>query len=575
MIDSERVSIRRILRLHPRRTASVTALLALAGAAEGFGLLTLLPVLETVSHGVPTSRVSGTIEMALRQLGVPPTVSALALVVALALFLKAGFRWIAMAQVGAAVATVAAELRMRLLHALLRARWSHFATQSVGRAASALSRDAFWAAFAYRDACAALAASLQLVVYAAGVVLLSWKLGLLAVGAGLAVSAPLGLWVRVSRRAGARQTEHSESLVTRLVDTLHSIKPIKAMGRKQMFMEGMEEEVAGLRAAEADHVRASEALRALQEPLIAVVVLGVLLAGLRGGVEELPTVLVLALLFQRMAGRFQVAQSEYQAMAGAESAYASLEAQIAEAEQNRPTTAGTAPAPRILEGIELRGVTVRHGDVTVLDGLSLTVPAGGFVAILGASGVGKTTLLDLLAGLLDPDGGEILVDGIPLAGIERSAWSARIGYLPQESALLHDTVLANVLLGATGIGAGEATKALVRAGAADLLAARTEGVAAEVGERGLRLSGGERRRLALARALVARPRLLLLDEPTSELDPASATAVATTLRSLRGTATIITVTHDPAVAAAADLVYLLEDGRVARARTTKYERVPR
>jgi ATP-binding cassette subfamily C protein len=342
-----------------------------------------------------------------------------------------------------------------------------------------------------------------------------------------------------------------------------------------MFMEGMEEEVAGLRAAEADHVRASEALRALQEPLIAVVVLGVLLAGLRRGVEELPTVLVLALLFQRMAGRFQVAQSEYQAMAAAESAYASLEAQIAEAEQNRPTTAGTAPAPRILEGIELRGVTVRHGDVTVLDGLSLTVPAGGFVAILGASGVGKTTLLDLVAGLLDPDGGEILVDGTPLAGIERSAWSARIGYLPQESALLHDTVLANVLLGATGIGAGEATKALVRAGAADLLAARTEGVAAEVGERGLRLSGGERRRLALARALVARPRLLLLDEPTSELDPASATAVATTLRSLRGTATIITVTHDPAVAAAADLVYLLEDGRVARARTTKYERVTR
>jgi ATP-binding cassette subfamily C protein len=195
----------------------------------------------------------------------------------------------------------------------------------------------------------------------------------------------------------------------------------------------------------------------------------------------------------------------------------------------------------------------------VLRGASLEAPAGAFIAIVGASGAGKSTLLDLIAGLREPDAGAVLVDGVPLDRIDRRAWRARIGYVPQESVLLHDTIVANVLLGAEWVGAEAAARAVERAGAGEMMAARGEGV----GERGLRLSGGERRRLALARALVAAPRLLLLDEPTSELDSASSAAIAGTLRALSGSMTIIAVTHDPRLAAAADAVYLLDGGRLS------------
>jgi ATP-binding cassette, subfamily C, bacterial len=179
---------------------------------------------------------------------------------------------------------------------------------------------------------------------------------------------------------------------------------------------------------------------------------------------------------------------------------------------------------------------------------------------VGASGAGKTTLLDLVAGLREPDAGEVRLDGVPLRRIEAGALRRGIGYVPQENALLSDSVLANVLLGHPEAGEREAARALAAAGAGELLARLPDGLRAEVGERGLRLSGGERRRVALARALVGRPRLLLLDEATSELDAVSAAAIGRTLRSLRGRMTIVAVTHHPELAAAADEVVELGEG---------------
>ncbi|HET7320867.1 MAG TPA: ABC transporter ATP-binding protein [Longimicrobiaceae bacterium] len=569
MTPTRATSIGPILRAHPRRTIAVVLLMALAGAAEGIGLLTLLPLLASAGYGGdPSSLLSRTVAAMLRPLGPHPDTLVLCGVVVAAIVAKAGFRWVAMTQVGVAVAAVAAELRTRLLAALFSARWSHFAELPIGGVAGTLTRDAYWAAFAYRDACAALAAAIQLAVYALAVLLVSWKIGLLALGVGLAVCAPLGVLVRVSRRAGAGQTRHSLRLVARAVDVLQALKPIRAMGREPAFLRELQAETAALRGAEESHVRATEALRALQEPLLAIVVLSVLVAALLRGGQDLPTVVVLAVLFQRMAGRFQAVQTEYQAMVAAASACSAVLERIEEAERSREENDGATPAPEIRASIEVRSVSFRHGSHAVLRGASLSIAAGSFVAIVGESGAGKSTLLDLLAGLREPEGGTVLADGIPLREMERESWRETIGYVPQESVLLNGTVLSNVLQGRSGLGARDAERALSAAGAGPLLARLPEGLGARVGERGLRLSGGERRRLALARALVGRPRLLLLDEATAELDPASAAAIGRTLRALRGSLTIVAVTHHPALAAMADAVYRLAEGRLTSASPT-------
>jgi len=182
--------------------------------------------------------------------------------------------------------------------------------------------------------------------------------------------------------------------------------------------------------------------------------------------------------------------------------------------------------------------------------------------LIGASGAGKTTVVDLITGLLQPTDGQILIDSASLKDCSLEAWRGMIGYVPQEVLLLHDTVLHNVTLGDPAFDQADAERALRAAEAWDFVAAMPEGLNTIVGERGGTLSGGQRQRLCIARALVRRPRLLILDEATSALDPHSEAAICDTLAALRGQMTILAVSHQTRLASIADRVLRLQDGVV-------------
>jgi len=175
--------------------------------------------------------------------------------------------------------------------------------------------------------------------------------------------------------------------------------------------------------------------------------------------------------------------------------------------------------------------------------------------------VGKSTLLDLLCGLAEPKSGEILIDGAALHNIDLRQWRHLIGYVSQDTVLLDDTILNNVLVGAPTLGSADAERALQQAGAWDFVSVFPEGLQTIVGERGGMLSGGQRQRIAIARALAHQPLLLLLDEPTSALDPESEKTICETLQKLAQDYTIIAVSHQPAVINAADRVFILSNGQ--------------
>jgi ATP-binding cassette subfamily C protein len=183
--------------------------------------------------------------------------------------------------------------------------------------------------------------------------------------------------------------------------------------------------------------------------------------------------------------------------------------------------------------------------------------------LVGPSGAGKTTIIDLLTGLLQPQSGAILIDGTSLQELDTRAWRQMIGYVPQETVLLHDTILHNVTLGDPALGEADAERALKEAGAWEFIAMLPQGMNSSVGERGGKLSGGQRQRIMIARALVHRPRLLILDEATSALDPASEAAICQTLEQLRGELTILAISHQTALVNAADRVYRLEKGQAS------------
>ena len=199
-------------------------------------------------------------------------------------------------------------------------------------------------------------------------------------------------------------------------------------------------------------------------------------------------------------------------------------------------------------------------DQWVIKNVDLTFPEGKITVIVGPSGSGKTTVVDLVAGLIRAQKGEISIDEIPLNEMDIKAWRRMIGYVPQETILLHDTILKNVTLDDPTLKEEDVIEALQGAGAWNFVTLLEGGIQHVVGERGGMLSGGQRQRIAIARALVHRPKLLILDEATSALDPESEAAICETLCRLRGAHTILAISHQPALLKIADHAYSMRNG---------------
>ena len=545
------------------RTLLLVGLLVLSGLAEGIGVATMLPLLELAGGSDPSqqSPLSRVVAEALRAIGLDPTLGVLLLLIVFGMLLKACFNLLAMKQVGYTVARVSTDLRLRLLNALFRTRWGYFVSQPSGRFANAVAGEADRAALAYRSVCTVIATSIQAIIYAMLAFFVSWRIALFGIVAGVAVVVVLSRLVRIARDAGAAQTTITRSLIAHLTDVLQGIKPIKAMGREAYLRPLLEHETHGINRAKERQVLASEALKAAQEPILVVLLAIALYVALTVTKQSFASVLVTGFLFYRLAGRISITQMEFQSIAIGESAFWSMQDGTDEAERQREATRGGIAPPTLARKLQLEEVRFSYGRRVVLDGVNASIPTGSFAAIIGPSGAGKTTIVDLIVGLYRPDSGRILVDGVDLSEVDLDQWRRQIGYVPQEMFLFHDTVLENVRLGDPSLGRDQVESALRAAGAWGFVSELPDGMGTVLGERGTRLSGGQRQRVAIARALVAAPRLLVLDEVTTSLDPATEKEILQTLRDLDGV-TVLAISHQPALRNAANVVFEIRDGRV-------------
>ncbi|WP_417727640.1 ABC transporter ATP-binding protein [Roseovarius sp.] len=558
-----------LFRDYPMASLLMVLALFLSGLAEGLGLSAMLPMLKIAlssGEGAANAEPPGELEQmvldVLAWLGVPATLGALLLLIVAMATVKAILLLVAQRQVGYTAARVATDLRLKVLRNMMRSRWSFFINQPTGKLTNALATEAQRASEAYLNGTTALTFFIQAIVYGSVALAVSWKATLVSLMAGAAVIWMSHFLVRMMRRAGKRQTDLMVSLMSHLTDTLQSVKPLKAMAREELTDELLRTETNRLNKALRKQVLAGAALDSGQDLMfVMLTALGVYLAiGILS--MEFATVLILAVALGRTFAFLGKVQKQYQKLAQAESAYWSLKDTSARARSEQEHLGGHI-TPTLEHRITLSDVRFAYEGHSVLSGLDLDIPAHQITTLVGPSGSGKTTVIDLVIGLLRPESGEIRIDGVPFDTIDLRTWRRMVGYVPQETVLLHDTVLHNVTLGDPAISRERAIAALEKAGAWDFVRALPEGLETGVGERGGRLSGGQRQRIAIARALINAPCLLILDEATSALDPESEAEIIATLETLRAELTILAITHNEGLARAADVVHRLEVGSIS------------
>lgn len=543
------------------RPGLVVSALLMATVTEGLGFAALLPMigLAADSDGASSSPLNRGVRQAMEAIGLPIELGALLIVVTFILVLRSLLRMWAMFYVGATMADVATGIRRRLISNLLRVRWPYLVSQPLGRIANIASSEAMRAGRAYTLVAELIANTIQAVVMTVIAFFVSWHIAVGSIVLGALIALSLHVFVRGSKRTGKKQTMRTKDLLIYLSDTLGNLKPVRAMGREAAFAQLFEGRIRTLRKSIRGQTINREALNNLQDVFSSILLgVGFWLAYVVWKIPIAELVVSGLLLFRAIASTGKL-QKAYQTAVEMESAWYHSEDMIAEAAADPEPNPGTAVAS-FQHMIRLEGVRFEHGNQKVLRGIDLEIPVGALTVLTGPSGAGKTTIIDLVLGLYRPSAGRVTIDGVDLTEIDLRSWRSQVGYVPQELVLFHDSIRANLTMGDKTIGDDQLEEALRTADAWDFVSRLPQGLDTVVGERGGKLSGGQRQRIALARGMVMHPRLLVLDEVTSALDPTTAAEITDNIRRLSHRMTIVSITHRPEFLEVADRIYEIAAG---------------
>ena len=544
--------IRDIARFARGRLWWLGGLTVLAVGAESVGLLLLVPILKQAEQA------GAGLEEAL-VLYVP--------LVALA----AGVVAVRGAAVAASKAGYVDDLRRRLHQSLMAMEWRTFSrlqgahlvhvvgteAARTGQGVEFLLRLAGWSV----EIPVLLAVALHL-----SPALTAASLGL--AGLCLLLTRPLDRW---SHSLGYTLGEAGRAFHADLMDNLAGMRVVRGLGLEDQRCHRFDERMAFLREARQDQQRAIGFARVVQRSVAAVAAAAAVWFGLRVLGMALAETVALMVVFARLLSTSFAIQDAWRTVTEAIPAYEAVQdlltrCLLAREPVSAAAVAGGAVAvcSALEQGIRLEGVGFRYqaGHPAALTDVCAEIPARVMTALVGASGAGKSTLTDLLLGLTEPDQGRVLVDGQPLTGPFRRIWRRRVGYVPQDAFLFHETVRANLAMAAPETKEEALWDVLERVAAADFVRALPAGLDTVVGDRGGFLSGGQRQRLALARVLLTAPDLLILDEATSALDSESERHILATLEALRHELTIVMIAHRPSTVRGSNHVIVLDAGQV-------------
>ena len=323
---------------------------------------------------------------------------------------------------------------------MIAAKWEYYLHERMGAHNSAMLIETKQSSEAFKLGVHMVADSIEAMVFLVAAFLVSAEASLAAMGCSLIVFFLLRRYFRKVRKTGQRQTTLRRELLASMIDLFQSFKSLKAMAREELADYLLEKTTYSLQKVQQKQVMTQGMLKSLQEPLATIFLsIGIYVTLVYWRIP-LSNMLVMLFLIGRVIKQVTKIQERYSEIAIQENAYWSLQNTIRNLNKHREVRLG-AEIPALKQVISLENVSFSYGESRILKSVHIRFPVGQITAVVGPSGSGKTTILDLVVGLIRPQEGEVFIDGIPLQRIDLKRWRQMIGYVPQETILLHDTIL--------------------------------------------------------------------------------------------------------------------------------------
>ncbi|MEQ8743220.1 ABC transporter ATP-binding protein [Parasphingorhabdus sp.] len=553
------------------RSLFFASLLFLSSITEGIGLVLLVPLLGALqqSQAEPTG-VVGMIVNGLSFVGIPITLVGL-----LSAFLALNiFR----ALINYSQTIVSERFRLELLDdlrtksfdAMLEARWEWLTTQKKSDMSNLLVNEINRLGSALLFSVRFVISTFSITAYIIVAFSLSFPLTLAAIVLGAGLFFAMRRQHALAHDQGKRLSDANRQVQQTVEEGLTGIKLIKILRSESSQSQSMINIRSLLRHRMLQFTHLNAAMTFIFQVLVALFMVMLLYIGVTSFDLSLPTLLILVLIFSRLSPQIREVQNQINNILHSGAVLANYQDLMRAAGGAREKTLSQNSGDKIQfnKSIKLSGVSFSYKTrgIPSLRDISIEIPIRQTTAIMGTSGSGKSTLADLIMGLLTPDTGTIEIDGIVLDEKNRLRWRKSVAYMPQDVFLFHDTIRNN-LLWADENATDEELETALKFASADFVFDLPEKLETVVGDAGQRLSGGEKQRIALARAMIQKPELIILDEATSALDLENEARIRDTIDKLHDDITVIVIGHRLPTLEYSDQLITLEKGRVKAAGT--------
>ncbi len=538
---------------------------ALSSILDGISILVVFPILSLINQKDLNSEsfIHEKTSQFFNYIGLNPSLENLILTILFLMIIKILIQFAINIYINFVQFEIMASLKKKLLSANFGANWLYFTSKSSGKLIKIINQDTIQAARAFTLACNIFSISFQISVYLFSALFISFYLTTFVSFVGFLMFVLLYFIFDKTKQLSKSITKKLNDFSQKFIEICQSMKPLIVMGCVKKLEVKLKNNVNEQKTLLLNVQILKKVLEAFQEFFLVLTVLLLLFYVVKFENIEFEKIAVLVLLFSRGMAHISKLQKVFAVVSIINYPYHLVKQTLKNAVSKSEINTGKKKIINLTK-ISLENIDFGYSKKKIINGISMQILKGDFIGFFGKSGIGKTTLVDLITGIISPSSGSIKINNIDFVEIDKQHWRSKIGYVPQDTILFNDTLYNNIVLENKNITKSRVIETLNLVGLSDFVKENNNILDQNLGEGGRKVSGGIKQRISLARAIIRQPILLILDEVTSSLDDETERKIIKTIEKLKKKMTIIAISHKPAIIEKSSTSFKLNKGKLIK-----------